>query len=240
MKAIGSAFNDLDFVINSFQATRVKRKPAMVDNSIGVSLKRFRKGYQGSYCAFASDIAPEVKKSLCTSGVSIFPELLQIVFQEIDRHQRLIHFKQRFEPGLLFLAEIFSLLQQKIMAAFDHVFPFFKSLAIFPVTNGVDYPAKGSDHVKLIEHDRRLRTTFLHRLDIRVPHIHGDRFNSCSLLIIERVKKRFEGFIAPVLANPAGLPIDDHGQIVVPFSQGNLIDGESCQWEFKSVPIMGT
>ena len=232
MKAIGSAFNDLDFVIDSFQATGVKREPAMTDNAIGISLKHFGKSHQGPHPAFTGHRAPGVEEVPRTSGIFIIPEFFQIVFQKIDRQKGLIHLKQRFELGLFFLSKVFSVLQQKILAALDHVFILFHGISVFPVANGVNHSAKGTDDMKLIEDDRRLRKAFLHRLDVRIPHVHGNGFNGCFLLIGEGIKERFERLVAPVLSdpkNPAGLPVDNHGQIMMPFSQRDLIHGQKLR-----------
>lgn len=95
MKTISLTLNDLDFIINPLHTACMDRKPAMVDNTTGISSKGSRKSHHRSYLALPGYRAPKLKKVLGRFWVSILPELLQIILEDVNRCYSLVKFKKR-------------------------------------------------------------------------------------------------------------------------------------------------
>jgi hypothetical protein len=84
MKPISFTLNNFDFIINPFHTACMDRKHAMVDNTICISLQGFGKGYDRSYRAFYGYGAPMNKKTFGTFWITILPEFLQIILEDVN------------------------------------------------------------------------------------------------------------------------------------------------------------
>ena len=83
--------------------------------------------------------------------------------------------------------------------------------------------------MKLVKNDGSMRTVFCHRLDVRIPHIHGNSLYRRPLFPRQGSEKIFQRIAAPSPAHKeysSRLPIDDYRQVAVLFLHRYLINGK--------------
>lgn len=115
------------------------------------------------------------------------------------------------------------------------------SLTIFTIAHVIDEAVELGNHMKQSEDDFHMGDLLSYGFDRGVPHIHDDGLKSLSLPGGHAVEKGAERFGASVLPNPhysAALIVEYHGQVPVPFAEGDFIDSQDPEPFIVRLPIL--
>lgn len=154
------------------------------------------------------------------------PEFFQEILEKVNQRQVLIQFQQLLKSRSFLRKQVVFILQEQIFTSFDYRYPFLGSLLIFLSSHLIDNFSKSLHQMKLIKNNRRFWATFLHDFNIRVPSVHRYRFNRVFLFFAQGIKECLQSFIFSLLPykdSLASLPVEDHGEIVMPFLDCHFI-----------------
>lgn len=130
------------------------------------------------------------------------------------------------------LLDLSSVHQEQIPATTDDLSMGQRRFAIFRIPDRINHPVEGCYHMIQIEDDLHMRDVKGHCQDVRVPHVHSHSFNIAFLFFAHHLKelmKRFEGTSLGHPDDPSRFVIQDDGHILMPFLDGNLVDGKDSQ-----------
>lgn len=83
-EAVGHAFDDLDRVVDSVEATRVQGIAAMIDDALGMPREILRERLKGCDPARLGSGAPGVERTGRPPGATVGPEVLQLILQDVN------------------------------------------------------------------------------------------------------------------------------------------------------------
>jgi len=239
MKSIGSAFDNFDLVVNSLQPPRMDGISTMIDNAIGISDKGFREADEWFDPTLKGNHAPARKCFDGPARVPVLPEPLQIILQDVSGAQCFIQFEQGLEVWSFLISQVLTVLQKQVFTSLHDLLSRIGSVVVLEVSDLVDHPSIGSHDVKLVEDNLRLRAALAYCLDVRVPHVHGNRFDMRALFLGKRGKETLQALCTSAFACPkhsSTLPIGDDGHVAVSLSNRYLINN---QYSWGSPLLMG-
>lgn len=96
-EAVGGAFDDFDPIVDAFDDAGMQRPAGVSEDAVKIGFEPFGKDLQRSDAAVHGTLIPTLPGASGVASVAIGPELLEIVSEDADGHQRLVGGQQFVE-----------------------------------------------------------------------------------------------------------------------------------------------
>src|SRR3990172_5016454 len=230
VEAVGHAFYNLDFVVDALKESGMNRVLAMSDHSGEMVRKLAGEFFESINPGADGAAAPGLKPLQRPGRAAIAPQLLEVVLEQVNDTEPPIQ-AQQVSQARRFIAlgiEVLRVLEEKIFAALDN----FLALALGPrllrhphLVNHL--PTVGSDDVEGVVDDRGVLAVLPRRLLVRLPHVHGRRFDFRALLRANGLVKPRKTLLGAVLGNVRNrhlLQVNHRGGVMVALADGKLVN----------------
>ena len=176
--------------------------------------------------------APGVKKILGDLDIGECPESLEVFPKKIGPDRRQIQFEKLGKADRLFLREVLGALEnspasicQKILLSGRIEF------GNLQAPNLIDGLSELLHDVKAIKNIQCLRSFLRDDCQIRTPHVAANEAKLGGTLFSEHAEEPENGLDlsfrpAPEKPPEPGIELIDHGEVLVPFEYGNLVDSD--------------
>lgn len=232
MEAIGSTFDNFNLVVNSFQFRRVDGIYSMIDEPIGIARKPFSKLRELFVSRNHSLAHPGLEEGDSFNFGFAIPEHFKFILKDIDCIKGLVYAKKFFEPFLLRDLKIFLVLKQKISRALYNLLSRVRCSSVFLIPNPIKNSGVFSYYVELIKDHIGLRSMLKDTGQVGIPHVRCNCYDLLGSCPTDLSKKLIQGLLPSSLLNPddlSYLQIQNHSQVSVPRSVGELIYGQDLK-----------
>ena len=177
-------------------------------------------------------IAPGVKKILGDLHIAECPEPLKVFPKKVGSDRRQIQFKKFGKTNRLLLREVLGALEHSPAAVGQKILlPGRLEFGNLQTPDLIDGVSELFHDVKAIENDQGLRSFLRDHLQVRVPHVATDEPELGGAFFSEQPEepeKRLDLSFRPAPEKPpeAGIELIDHGEVLVPFEDSNLVDSD--------------
>jgi len=233
MVTVGSAFDDFDLVVDSFQFTGMNGVVTVIEDSVPIPFKGFGKlgDRWVSYCSGQG--TPLIDSLVGPGSRCVGPDMFEFVLENMNEIDGFIQFQELRQVLSVFESSDFRpVTQQQVLGSFDDRFMGFAGFSVFAIADFVDDAVEFGDNMKQVEDNGHVRNFLPDGSDIGVPHIHGDGFQGLSLFFRHAVKESFQSSGFAFFTYPdhsSCLIIENHGQIAMSLADGNFVYSQNTK-----------
>lgn len=199
----------------------------MVPEHASHLLHRFQVGLQ-------SPGYPVVEELSRGRHLLVLPEPLKVLSQKVALDRREIELEQLSQSGCLLLGKVLRPFQKQPAPLFKDVFLLgCLELSGFTSSDLVNRLVKLPHDMEAVEDVQSVGSLLGNDLEVRRPHITTDELELCASLLTElpeEAKQRFHPALwpAPQKSPGAGIELVNHGQVLLAFEDGNLVNANLC------------
>ena len=204
----GHALDDLDLVIDAFEEAGMDGVFTMGENA-GEMVREFAGELLEGVDARVHRSPPPILEPLeHPPRTTVTPQLLEVVFEHVNRVEAGVEAKQLGQPDGFGLGgvKVEGIFQKQVAAPLDDL-----KLAAVGLPRFLDpdlvhnIPAISRDEVEGIVYDLGIRTVLPGCLLIRLPHVHGHRFDPLAFLRTQGLVKPRQALFGAVLGHVGDL-----------------------------------
>ena len=230
MVTIGFAFDDFDFVVDSFQFASMNGMVTVIEDSVPIAFKGFGKRGDIFVSYRAGQSAPLINGLVGPGSRFVGPDMFEFFFENINRADGFVQFQELLQVlSVSKSSDVRPVFQQQVLGTFDDSFVGFAGFLVFAVSDFVDDTVELGDHMKQVEDNGHMGNFLSDGPDIGVPHIHGDSFQGLSLLFCHPVKEPFQGPGFAIFSHPdhsSCQVIENHCQVTMSPADGDFVYGQ--------------
>lgn len=221
-----------DLAVGTLGMTVVGIQNNRVENAPQVLLNHPRHFLDRLQSAAYRPAIPSLPALLSPGPADVVPQRHGVLLDAPGSRRLQAALSKPLEGTPLLYAHVLRVGLPAILASLEQFIAFFHQCLMLLATYLVDRIPQIFGYVELIEGDLLLRPgeTFEGRANISRPHIHGDAFNSRSLLLTQSVIEGDQALFLAVVGNMNDMSlflVGDHRHIVMTLAKGRLIDPHS-------------
>lgn len=175
--------------------------------------------------------APAAQKAVGRGGRAAFPELLEILLEQVGADSAQVQLEQVGELGLLVLGEVVGALEQQPAAALERFLALLLEFAGLGGADLVDHLAELAGDMEAVEHMEGLAGALADHVEVGLPHVGAVHLEPGGALLAEPREEALEGLDLAFLPDPqqaaaVGIDLVHQDEVFVAGLPGDLVDAD--------------